>query len=44
MRIVEVEDSLFYFLFYRSECLQSVTPISEITSKEVFENIRTNVS
>ena len=37
--IREIEDSLFYFLYYPSQCLWSVIPISEIKSKEVFDNI-----
>ena len=31
--------SLFYFLYYWSWCLWWVTPLSEIKSKEVFDNI-----
>ena len=38
-RISENEDSQFYFLHYRSYFLRSVTPISEIKAKKVFDNI-----
>ena len=37
--IPEDEDSQFYFLYYRSYCLWSVTPIPEIKAEKVFDNI-----
>ena len=37
--IPEDEDSPFYFLYCRSWCLWSVTPISDIKSEKVFDNI-----
>ena len=37
--IPEDKEFLFYFLYYRPECLWSVTPISEIKSEKVFDNL-----